>query len=436
MKNQFKNVVVISALVLGVATLSQAQVTSADGTFKATGTTANLTLMTLTTTPRLTIHYSSGNTGVGVVPTGTSQKFEVNGNALATQIWSSSGTFNSAGTNNLALATNGTERFTIHSASGNVGIGVVPTGTSQKFEVNGNGQATQLWATSGTFNSAGSANLTLATNATARFTIHSISGNVGIGLVPTATSQKFEVNGNALATQLWSSSGIFNSTATSIALATSGTPRLTVLNSGNVGIGTATPSEALQVTGNAMLSGNLIVNSGANPILYTGIGASELNRYYQIVNSAGLANPSGLKAGGLLVADNFAFANPSKNDLIVKGRVGIGTPLAHNTNEYELAVNGNIGTKDVQIEGNSDAWVWPDYVFKKEYKLPTLASVAAYIDANNHLPEVPSATTVKEDGYSMSEMDVTLLKKVEELTLYIIEQQKQIDELKKRLDDK
>lgn len=147
-----------------------------------------------------------------------------------------------------------------------------------------------------------------------------------------------------------------------------------------------------------------------------------------------MQSSSGLKAGGILIADDYAYASPSKNDLVVKGTVGIGTPLVHNTNGYSLAVNGKIGTKDIQIEGGSDAWTWPDYVFQSEYKLPPLSEVARYIHTNKHLPDVPSAQEVEKNGYSMSELDIALLKKVEELTLYIIEQQKQIDELKKKVE--
>jgi hypothetical protein len=73
---------------------------------------------------------------------------------------------------------------------------------------------------------------------------------------------------------------------------------------------------------------------------------------------------------------------------------------------------------------------WPDYVFAPDYVLPDLSEVEACIKASGHLPEVPSAAEVEAEGVKVGEMNALLLKKVEELTLYIIELQKQIDELK------
>jgi hypothetical protein len=83
---------------------------------------------------------------------------------------------------------------------------------------------------------------------------------------------------------------------------------------------------------------------------------------------------------------------------------------------------------------------WPDYVFKKDYALPSLADVKTYIDQNQHLPEIPSAQQIEKDGINLGEMNKLLLKKVEELTLYLIEmktklesQQKNNEELQKRV---
>jgi len=116
------------------------------------------------------------------------------------------------------------------------------------------------------------------------------------------------------------------------------------------------------------------------------------------------------------------------------GNVGIGTALATNPNGYKLAVNGKIGAKDVQVENSSGTW--PDYVFNSTYQLPSLQSVEKFIQENKHLENVPSAEEVERNGHSLGEMDKILLKKVEELTLYIIQQQKEIEELKKKIEDK
>lgn len=89
---------------------------------------------------------------------------------------------------------------------------------------------------------------------------------------------------------------------------------------GRVGIGTSTPLTPLDVRG------DLTLDSGASPALYTGTGGAELNRFLALVNSPSSPSASGLKAGGILVADSYSYANPSKNNLVVKGSVGIGTP--------------------------------------------------------------------------------------------------------------
>ncbi len=86
----------------------------------------------------------------------------------------------------------------------------------------------------------------------------------------------------------------------------------------NIGIGTGSPTSKLDVRG------NLTLDAGVSPVLYTGTAPMEQNRYLQIVNSAASPTPSGLKVGGLLVSDTLDYDNPAKDQLIVKGKVGIG----------------------------------------------------------------------------------------------------------------
>lgn len=114
------------------------------------------------------------------------------------------------------------------------------------------------------------------------------------------------------------------------------------------------------------------------------------------------------------------------------GNVGIGTRLTNNPNNYKLAVNGIIGAKEVQVENTSSTWA--DYVFEPTYKLMSLQELQLYISINKHLPEIPSAEEVKTNGHKLGEMDVLLLKKVEELTLYIIELKNENAELLKRIE--
>ena len=75
-----------------------------------------------------------------------------------------------------------------------------------------------------------------------------------------------------------------------------------------------------------------------------------------------------------------------------------------------------------------------DYVFEEDYNLMPLAELEAYVNTNKHLPEVKSAEKFKKEGYSIGEMDDVLLRKVEELTLYMIAQQKIIDEQQQEID--
>jgi hypothetical protein len=120
------------------------------------------------------------------------------------------------------------------------------------------------------------------------------------------------------------------------------------------------------------------------------------------------------------LATNYA----TRVKILTNGNVGIGTQLANNPNGYLLAVNGRVGAKEVQVENTSSTWA--DYVFEPEYKLRTLEEVETFIKQNKHLPEIPSAEDIKRDGHMLGEMDVLLLKKIEELTLYLIEQDKRM----------
>ncbi|MNQ59996.1 hypothetical protein D3C85_742620 [compost metagenome] len=103
-------------------------------------------------------------------------------------------------------------------------------------------------------------------------------------------------------------------------------------------------------------------------------------------------------------------------------RIGIGT----SNPDTKLAVNGTIHSKEVKV----DMLGWPDYVFKKEYNLPTLQEVEKHINEKGHLENIPSEEEVLENGINLGEMNAKLLQKIEELTLYTIEQNKQIKQLK------
>jgi len=116
-----------------------------------------------------------------------------------------------------------------------------------------------------------------------------------------------------------------------------------------------------------------------------------------------------------------------KGTTYVEDKMGIGICLGANNNPkgYRFAVNGTMGAKDVYIE--VDETPWPDYVFEPEHRLMPLSDLEWYINKNKHLPDIPSANDIKENGLSLAEINAQLVKKVEELTLYIIELNKKIE---------
>lgn len=116
----------------------------------------------------------------------------------------------------------------------------------------------------------------------------------------------------------------------------------------------------------------------------------------------------------------------SASGLNTIGTVGIGTT---DTKGHTLGVKGSIIAERIVVDYYAD---WPDYVFNKNYQLMKIENVEKYIKDNSHLPGVPSSKKVSEEGYDLTEMDAILLKKIEELTLYIIELQKEINTLKKQ----
>lgn len=117
------------------------------------------------------------------------------------------------------------------------------------------------------------------------------------------------------------------------------------------------------------------------------------------------------------------------------GNVGIGTENP----KYKLDVAGTIRAKEVKIEINTGA----DFVFSEEYNLKPLSEVETFVKENQHLPEIPSERQMQEDGLSVNEFQIKLLQKIEELTLYVIEQDKknrileiELESLRKQVSNK
>jgi hypothetical protein len=107
------------------------------------------------------------------------------------------------------------------------------------------------------------------------------------------------------------------------------------------------------------------------------------------------------------------------------------TVLNNAENVFRVQGNGTVYAKEMYIE----AAFFPDYVFDESYELPSLSEVEAFIKENKHLPDVPSEQEVVEEGINLTEMNVIMMQKIEELTLYIIEQQKEIEKLSKKVEE-
>jgi hypothetical protein len=124
----------------------------------------------------------------------------------------------------------------------------------------------------------------------------------------------------------------------------------------------------------------------------------------------------------LTVAGNLKLDNA---DLFIN--VNSDAISATKKNKFSVFISDGIVAEEYAL-GHSDTWA--DHVFSDNYKLPTLKDVAHYIKINKHLPDTPSALEVKENGYSQHDITVKFLQKIEELTLYTIERNKKIEQLK------
>ncbi|WP_422079419.1 hypothetical protein [Ulvibacterium sp.] len=116
--------------------------------------------------------------------------------------------------------------------------------------------------------------------------------------------------------------------------------------------------------------------------------------------------------------------NVGANINYAAGNVGIGTSTI--PNGYRLAVDGKVISEEVKVQLSGD---WPDYVFSEDYTLPTLEEVQKHIQEHGHLPNIPSAQEMEENGVELGIMNMKLLEKIEELTLYILNQEKKIKDL-------
>jgi len=193
---------------------------------------------------------------------------------------------------------------------------------------------------------------------------------------------------------------------------------------GNVGIGTTSPSYKLDINGSIHTVGTSELGSGYLHVSTDQHFDSGAN--YTFRDGVGINNPNGSSyVSGTSVMSIGAMSNGIS--LITTGNIGIGTV---DTKGYMLAVNGSAIATSIKVALYGS---WPDYVLKPSYRLPSLLTVKAYIDQNQHLPEMPSEQEVKDNGIDLGEMVKLQTKKIEELTLYIIDKDKQLTEQETRI---
>lgn len=261
--------------------------------------------------------------------------------------------------------------------------------------------------------------------------------STGVGIGTSTPGRKLEVNNDlgvstgekfiANFTQLAGQNGLYvgyranGSSVTSsllradnnlpITFGTSGANQaVTITNAGEVGIGTTNPGVSLEVSGSA--SAFASTSGTYQPGASARIGNSQTNGVLDIgVNSGGGAwlqytNRLDLSQGYPLLL------NPNG------GNVGIGATSP----SYKLEVAGSVRATSFVANSNTYA----DFVFKPDYKLRALSEVEAAIKANGHLPDIPSEAEAKARGIDLAQMQVKLLQKVEELTLYLVEHEKDL----------
>ncbi|TDQ11556.1 hypothetical protein [Pedobacter metabolipauper] len=221
--------------------------------------------------------------------------------------------------------------------------------------------------------------------------------------------------------------------------ATTAWSKILLENNGKLGLGTSLPLAKLSVLGTGTFSNsnieagadffgsdyrNRIALGNTNSVL-GGSRSSAILFYGKSTNGTSYQNQweIGTDSHGNGTLDlyfhNVALGSSSLY-INAAGDICIGT---ENSRGNKLSVNGKIRALEIKVESAN----WPDYVFGKDYQLPTLQETEEHIKLKGHLPGIPTAEEVKANGIDLGEMSAKLLKKIEELTMYMIEMKKDIE---------
>ena len=178
---------------------------------------------------------------------------------------------------------------------------------------------------------------------------------------------------------------------------------------GDVGMGTATPDASLHISRNDGTAALRVENARSSP--------PAPREMFAMVNNAG--SYFTLENTRAETSWFFVHEDAAPNRFIIADAVADGP-------EMSLTADGVLTVPGGFVVGATTLNV-PDYVFEADYALPSLSEVAAFIDANRHLPDVPSAADVARDGLDLTQMQLSQLKKIEELTLYTLEQEARLE---------
>jgi hypothetical protein len=274
------------------------------------------------------------------------------------------------------------------------------------------------------------------------------TGNVGIGTLSPESGFIFDVNGlGTIGTQANARLYLGTLDATHAFIQSrnySINQNLTFLaksfnfNIGNVGIGVADPTAKLDVSGSMAIQSSL-TNASARPALASTKIPGEIRAYsltgYQADDgflrlSAGAGTNPGVQSyidlsGYSTIPDMnmkmvFGTNGTERIRILNSGNVGIGTAFP----AEKLSVKGKIRAQEVKVEMAN----WADFVFAKDYALPTLQETETHIKEKGHLSGIPSAAEVEKNGIELGDMNKKLLQKIEELTLYLIKMNKTVED--------
>jgi len=357
-------------------------------TVKGAGTTSSTSSLNITDSGGSSLLFVRDDGNVGIGTTSPSEKLHV------------TGSLQFGATPGLKSVDGG---FAFMSSGSNVGptVFLVPTGSGDKSLIQLYGQSSTSDGTRLELFQDG-ANSTFrnqvlggGANGSIRFdhngTTNLIIGSDGkVGISTTSPGSRVEIKGEGN-TSVTSSLAVFSSGSS---------PLLFVRDDGNVGIGTTSPGYKLDVNGGIVSTNNSgtvqLFNADANTAVLNGVVDAQIRT-----------------------------GNTPRITIKNTGNVGIGT----SSPSSKLEVSGG----DIRVTAGSfiddgTALAAPDYVFEEDYSLMPLDELQRYIDQEKHLPNIPSAEDIKKHGLNLSQFQMKLLEKIEELTLYTLAQQKQIEQ--------